>query len=126
MARRTQRALFSTMHISQIQENLKTRIEGSLKQLSKNFPQAKVPPQFKIELETPKDYKHGDLTTNLALRLARNFSIESLRLAELLKDELEKEFRAGPAGSFIDRIEVSRPGFVNFWFSKKTLNKLYI
>lgn len=109
------------MHINQIQENLKACIEKSLKQVSENFPQAKIPPQLKIELDIPKDYKYGDLTTNLAMRMAKTFSLNSLKLAELLKDKLEKACGAGSAGSFIDRAEVSRPGFVNFWFSKTYL-----
>ena len=109
------------MRITQIQTSLTESIRQSLKKISEKIPPPKGFPELKIELEVPKGLKHGDLTTNIAMRLAKNFSVAPLRLAGLLKDELEKlPEKSGPAGAICE-IEVLPPGFINFRLGKKYL-----
>ena len=106
------------MHIGQIQKNLIPAIARSLKILSRNASLKKdLPEDLKIDLEIPKDYKHGDLTTNIAMRVAKNFGVKSLQLAGSLKEELEKALLEAKLNAFIKQIEVSPPGFINFKLS---------
>ena len=105
------------MHITQIQKNLKLTIVHALKNIAGKTKTGKMPAPVKIELEIPRDYKHGDLTTNIAMRLAKNFSVNSVKLAGLIKEDLVLALGATRMGYIIDRIEVSPPGFINFWFS---------
>lgn len=83
-----------------------------------------MPSRLRIELETPKDPRHGDFTTNVAMRLAKHFSISGVKLAGLLKEEFGRFAGTASPGSVIERIEVSPPGFVNFWFNRKYLREI--
>ena len=78
------------MRITQIQEDLRLAVERALDDISKQILPKDLPRGLKIELEIPKDYTHGDLTTNAAFRLAKNFSASPIKLAAAIKDELEK------------------------------------
>ncbi|MBL7155549.1 MAG: arginine--tRNA ligase [Candidatus Omnitrophica bacterium] len=109
------------MHIYQIQKNLKLALEHALKNISDKTPAKDLPVHPKIELEIPKDPKHGDLTTNVAMRLAKNFSTNSVKLAALLKEELEMFAGSNRLGRVIRKIEVSPPGFINFRLSEEYL-----
>lgn len=109
------------MYIGQIQEDLKLATENALKNLSKKIPPKKLPIPLKVELEIPKDQRHGDLTSNIALRLAKNFSLSGVKLAGLLKEELAGESGNKKLALMLERIEVSAPGFINFRFSRAYL-----
>ncbi len=60
-----------------------------------------------IEVERPADKAHGDLATNLAMKLARPYRQPPLQLATLLAAKLVRQ--GGP----IEAAEVAAPGFVN-------------
>ena len=107
------------MQINQIQENLKPAIRNALKNISKKIHPKGLPLPLKIELDAPKDYKHGDLTTNVAMRLAKNFSLNAVKLANLIKDELANLFKDNRLGRYVNKIEISPPGFINIWFNKE-------
>ena len=109
------------MRITQIKADLRRIVEEALKNISKQIPPKALPRRFKIELEIPKDYTHGDLSTNTALRLAKNFSTNPLKLAETIKSELGKSTTKGWLTGAIDKIEVIPPGFLNFWFKRSYL-----
>jgi len=100
---------------------LRIALEGAIEKISGQTPPKNLPEQFKIELEVPRDGARGDLTTNVALRLAKNFSTNPVKLAGAIKNELEKPGRKRPLAGVIDKIEVIPPGFLNFWFSKSHL-----
>ncbi|UCD55097.1 MAG: arginine--tRNA ligase [Candidatus Omnitrophota bacterium] len=112
------------MDISQLQKKLRLGIQNALKNIPRKVPPEELPSPLKIELEIPKDYKHGDLTTNVAMRLAKNFSLSNVKLAGAIKDELCKLFAGKDLGRIVSRIEVSAPGFINFWFSREYLHNL--
>lgn len=98
------------MHPSQIQNGLALAIETAIKRIPQG---KKLSAPFDIELDSPKDPRHGDLATNVAMRLAGNFSMRPIELAELIKENL-----GNPAG-FIGKIEAVPPGFINFYFSNE-------
>ena len=109
------------MYARQIQKNLIKAIEGALGALTSGAPSKSLPPSLKIELELPKDPKHGDLTSNIAMRLAKSFSSPSIKLASLIKDELKGRLEKGSLARIISKVEISPPGFINFWLKKEFL-----
>ncbi len=59
-----------------------------------------------IIVEKPKDAGHGDVATNLAMRLGKVAGLPPRDVAELLRGELE-------GGTIIESAEVAGPGFIN-------------
>lgn len=72
-------------------------------------------------LEIPKDISHGDISTNVAMRLAKAASKPPVQLAELIKSKMEGSLASASLSGDIDRIEVKQPGFINFILSSKYL-----
>ncbi|MDO8503835.1 MAG: arginine--tRNA ligase [bacterium] len=65
-----------------------------------------------VILEHPGDPNHGDFSTNAAMRLPGN----PLENAKKILAKWEKP-------NYIERVEVVKPGFINFWLSKTTFGK---
>lgn len=61
-----------------------------------------------IEVMAPTEEGHGDWTTNLCFRLAQSLKRSPVAIAE----QLVANFPETPS---VERIEVARPGFINFW-----------
>jgi arginyl-tRNA synthetase len=59
-------------------------------------------------LEVPREKAHGDYATNAALPLARPARRAPREVAEVLVRHLDW------TGTFVDRIEIAGPGFINF------------
>jgi len=72
-----------------------------------------------IELELPKDAKHGDLSTNIAMVLAKQVKSPPRDVASSFKETLEERKIFSP--SFIKKVEVAGPGFLNFNLSAQLL-----
>jgi arginyl-tRNA synthetase len=64
-----------------------------------------------IEIERPTNPEHGDLSSNLAMKLARPCRMAPLRIAEALAAELAAD--AGGPGSIVGAVAVAAPGFLN-------------
>lgn len=62
-----------------------------------------------IELELPKEKEHGDLASNLALVLAR----QAKKAPRAVAESLLRHFSS--AGTWVERVEVAGPGFINFF-----------
>ncbi|MEX0644406.1 MAG: arginine--tRNA ligase, partial [Parvularculaceae bacterium] len=62
-----------------------------------------------IEVSTPRDPTHGDLSTNAALVLAKAAGLKPRDIAERLKEKLE-------ADADVAQAEVAGPGFLNLTF----------
>jgi arginyl-tRNA synthetase len=69
-------------------------------------------------LERPRDTGHGDLSTNLAMILAKPLRITPRKLAEQIVGML-----AIPA-DVVSRTEIAGPGFINFWLAEDALASL--
>ena len=67
----------------------------------------------RIEIERPANPEHGDLATNLALRLARPYRMAPLAIAQALEAELAAESADTAASSPIGEAHAAAPGFVN-------------
>ena len=69
-------------------------------------------------LERPRDTGHGDLSTNLAMILAKPLRTNPRKLAEQVVGML-----AIPA-DVVSRTEIAGPGFINFWLAEDALASL--
>ena len=59
-----------------------------------------------IVVEKPKDPSHGDVATNLPMRLGKALGLPPRGIAEALREQLG-------AGEIIESVEVAGPGFIN-------------
>ena len=62
-----------------------------------------------VVLEEPKADDHGDLSTNMAMQMAKTQRMAPRKIAEALIDNLDD------AGDIIARTEIAGPGFINFF-----------
>ncbi len=65
----------------------------------------------KVVIESPRDTKHGDLASNIAMVLARQAGRPSRELAGQIADFLRR------SDACFDSVEVAGPGFLNVTFS---------
>jgi arginyl-tRNA synthetase len=72
-------------------------------------------PNAEVILEPPKDAKHGDLATALALQLAKRLGQKPRELAESIISRLDLGTCA------VAKAEVAGPGFINFWLAEEAL-----
>ena len=70
-------------------------------------------PRPSIEVERPANPEHGDLASNLAMKLARPYQRSPLELATLLAAKLVRDAAETGSGSPIEAVEVAKPGFMN-------------
>ncbi|MEE9168049.1 MAG: arginine--tRNA ligase [Candidatus Neomarinimicrobiota bacterium] len=68
-------------------------------------------PQVEVKLEPTSSADFGDLSTNLALALARDAGRPAMELADEIKDELRI------SSDYCDTVSVTEPGFINFTIS---------
>ena len=75
-----------------------------------------------VEIERPAKPEHGDLATNLGLKLARPLRRPPLAIAEVLAAEIQAEIAgAGPRSTPVSSVEVAPPGFLNMRLSDAAL-----
>lgn len=66
--------------------------------------------------ELPPKQEFGDLSSMVSLKLASKLKKDPLEIAANIKALLEKHLKAD-----IEKIEILKPGFVNIFFSHKSL-----
>jgi arginyl-tRNA synthetase len=74
-----------------------------------------------VEVEHPADPSHGDLASNLAMKLARPYRMAPLAIAEALKTALTGLAAEDPASTPIASADVAPPGFLNLRLTDRTL-----
>jgi len=67
------------------------------------------------ELQTPRDPRHGDIATSIALALASEIGRPARQIADMLLPHLQVP------EDVIGKIEVAGPGFINFTFAPEYL-----
>ncbi len=93
-----------------IQEKIAKLIQKSIKVAQKNgaFPE--------IIVEHPKEMFHGDYATSVALVIGRSLKKNPMEIAETIKSQiLDLE------PDFFEKVEVVKPGFINFFLSQQSL-----
>jgi arginyl-tRNA synthetase len=74
--------------------------------------------QIDFRVDYAKEEKFGDYTTNVAMVLARKVGKNPMEIAETLKKELRS---SKELSSFLSKIEVVMPGYINFYLAEKYL-----
>ncbi len=69
-----------------------------------------------INLEHPTNPAFGDYSTSIALKLTKQLKKNPLEIAQTIADEVPKNPR-------IEKVEVVKPGFINFWLADDFLLK---
>ncbi len=73
---------------------------------------------IEVKVDYPADPKHGDYSSNIALVAGKKLGKNPMELGEEISEELRsknKELR------IFEKMEVVKPGFINFWISNDTL-----
>ena len=70
----------------------------------------------KLTFEKPRDEAHGDLTTNVAMVLAKSLGKNPRAVAQ----EIVTALRVEP--EFVSDVEIAGPGFINFRFTERFFN----
>ena len=73
-------------------------------------------------IDTPKDFCHGDLTSNIAMRLSRHVKKNPMDIAESLRGILMSPSEKDKEASVISKAEIVKPGFINLWYKKEFLH----
>ena len=73
------------------------------------------PDAHEIHIERPNDPAHGDLSCNVALVTAKAVGRKPRELAQRITDNISFD------ESFMEKVEIAGPGFINFTFSKDFL-----
>lgn len=100
-----------------IREEIEKLVKSSIKKAQKNgkLPDFAVP---EISIEHPEDNKFGDYSCNIAMQLVKVARKNPLEIAGTIKTTCEKE-----KGSILAKVEVVKPGFINFYLSEKYLQE---
>lgn len=83
---------------------------------------ADLPPDIGIILEIPKNKLHGDISTNLALKLAPHFKITPWDLAQKVQQTLNEQLAKSKMKEKIEKAEAKQPGFINFFLKPGAAN----
>jgi len=82
-------------------------------QKEKKLPQFEIP---EISVEYPEKEVNGDYSTNVAMEVGKITKMNPLEVAELLINCLSTQ-------PFFNKIEIAKPGFINFFLNKEYLQK---
>jgi arginyl-tRNA synthetase len=74
-----------------------------------------------VDIERPTKPEHGDLASNLAMRLARPYRRAPLEIARTLADEMARSPDAGDGSNPVASAEAAPPGFLNLRLSDRAL-----
>jgi arginyl-tRNA synthetase len=78
-------------------------------------------PAVEIEIDRPAHPEHGDLSTNLAMKLARPYRQAPMAIASMIASQLEAEVERAASSTPIVRAEAASPGFINLWLANHAL-----
>src|SRR5436305_1094019 len=70
----------------------------------------------RFSVEKPKSMTHGDLSSNIALILSKSLKKPPFELAQKMAETINNS-----DSSLYEKAEAVKPGFINFYFSKKYL-----
>ncbi|MDX1402969.1 MAG: arginine--tRNA ligase [Woeseiaceae bacterium] len=98
---------------------MKRNISQLVEQALENLPELATLPEVSsvtTTVERTRDSRHGDFTTNIAMRIAKSEGKKPRDVAGEIIDKI-------PASELIDRIDLAGPGFINFYLSKVALHR---
>ncbi len=96
-----------------IRHQIANLIEKSIKKLQRGnvFPEFDIP---EIKIEHPEEEIHGDYATNVAMVIAKIVKKNPMEIAEKIKSNVKCQM-----SNVFEKIEVAKPGFINFFLRKE-------
>jgi arginyl-tRNA synthetase len=67
--------------------------------------------EIKLSFEQPREESHGDLTTNIAMVLAKSMKKNPREIAKQIVEKL------GIEKKYVSKVDIAGPGFINFYFA---------
>lgn len=104
--------------MNSIFEKIQEQIDRVIKQAFKVCGGKGVLPDIEpgeIVVEVPKERDFGDFSTNIAMQVSKQARMAPRKTAEFLLQELNLE------GTYIEKVDVAGPGFINFFLQKDWL-----
>ncbi|MBI2641894.1 arginine--tRNA ligase [Candidatus Roizmanbacteria bacterium] len=92
-----------------IKDKLADHLKTSLKKIDVT--------EKEINLDHPQNPRFGDFTTNISLRLGKKLGKKPLEIANQIVSHFTKN-------QAIEKVEIVKPGFINFWLSDKYLTSI--
>jgi len=103
----------------------KTLLEACRKYFQENLPEASFPEDPEVSLQVIRESKHGDLTSNVAMRLAKDARCSPAVLGEGIVTIFREEAKKTGLFAFIGDVEF-KGGFINFWLSDEYYRGLLV
>lgn len=98
--------------ISIMKQHLENLIQKAVKQLQELGELPSIP-AF-IQIDATKDKQYGDFASNIAMILAKSAQKTPREIAERITQVL-------PPSSYVQKVEIAGPGFINFFLSPQAL-----
>lgn len=98
---------------------MKGSIADLLDQALRRLPELADAPEVSSSsttVERTRDPRHGDFSSNIAMRLAKTLEEKPRTLAGKIVDNL-------PTSALVDRVEIAGPGFINFYVSEAAFHR---
>ncbi|MDP7612869.1 MAG: arginine--tRNA ligase, partial [Dehalococcoidia bacterium] len=107
--------LLGTKFVMLVADKIKESISSALlsAQTGGSLPNAG---KIDVKVEKPRNPEHGDFSTNLPLLLARIMQIAPLKIGSEIRERLS-------TGEIFSKIDLVKPGFINFTLSDEWLQK---
>jgi arginyl-tRNA synthetase len=99
-----------------MREQLIKVIQEASQALQKPFSEGR--PEFSVAFTVPKNETYGDYATNLAMTLAKGLKQSPMKIAESLVSHIPSDL------NWLDKIEVVKPGFINFFLKDKAFRDI--
>ena len=98
---------------------MKTEIANLVTQTLAGMPDFSASPEvasIRTTVERTRDPRHGDFSTNIAMRLAKSVGRKPREIAQSIIDAL-------PDSELVDKVEIAGPGFINFHVSDAAFHR---
>jgi arginyl-tRNA synthetase len=83
-----------------------------------SFALSKVIGEEHVHLEFPENVEHGDYATNIAMVFAKKKGLDPVEYAKDIANKLQED---SDLKNIVSKIEVVKPGFINFFLSEDVL-----
>ncbi|MCK4354820.1 arginine--tRNA ligase [Candidatus Parcubacteria bacterium] len=100
---------------------VREKITNLIEKAIQNAQSQRKLPKFQISailVEKPEQKEQGDYSTNIAMKIAGITKKNPIETAEIIVEQLQNS-----NSQFLGKIEIARPGFINFFLSKIYLQK---
>ena len=95
--------------------NIAKLVEQTLKSLPELSESSEIA-SIHTTVERTRDSRHGDFTTNIAMRLAKSVGRSPRDVAQMIVTAI-------PASELVDKVEIAGPGFINFHVSANAFHE---